>query len=211
MIDINFFTRRAPDANRTTDSNKSTVAAPRTIANGTIRPTATNGCSDRTQELPRLNGSELHITFRGVVYPWQLDHMNHMNVQHYMATFDQASWVLLALLGLDSWYFQRNRRAMAALEQTIEYKSELRAGEAFEIRSTVLEVRDKTIRMRHDMHRVRTGGLAASTTILGVHIDSEARRGMPLPTDVVDRAQFLNASILHSGADSAWSQTCEVG
>jgi acyl-CoA thioester hydrolase len=175
MIDINFFSR-----------NKSQAST-----------------NERTQELPVLNKPELQITYRGIVYPWQLDHMHHMNVRSYMDCFDQASWVLLALLGLDSWYFERNRRGMAALEQNIRYKSELRAGEAFEIRSSVLEVGEKTLRMQHDMHRVRTGGLAASTTILGVHIDADARRGAPLPAGVADRAHFLNASMLDAHHDFA--------
>ena len=30
-------------------------------------------------------------TFRGVVYPWHLDHMGHMNVQFYTARFDEAT------------------------------------------------------------------------------------------------------------------------
>ncbi len=29
-------------------------------------------------------------TYRGVVYPWQMDQMDHMNVQFYTARFDQA-------------------------------------------------------------------------------------------------------------------------
>ena len=31
-------------------------------------------------------------TQRGVVYPWVIDHVGHMNVQFYTARFDEASW-----------------------------------------------------------------------------------------------------------------------
>jgi acyl-CoA thioester hydrolase len=147
----------------------------------------------KVKSLP-VNPAEFVVTFRGVVYPWHLDHMTHMNVQHYVSMFDQASWVLLALLGLDSGYFQDKRRGMATLEQTIQYKSELRSGDMVEIRSTVLELRDKTIRLLHNMHKAGTGALAASTTILGVHIDSEARKSAPLPEEVRERVQVLGAS-----------------
>ena len=34
-------------------------------------------------------------TYRGVVYPWQMDHMGHMNVRFYSARFDEATWRLL--------------------------------------------------------------------------------------------------------------------
>ena len=110
---------------------------------------------------PALAAGDFPVTFRGVVYPWRLDHMDHMNVQHYVAMFDQASWVLLAWLGLDSQYFSNNRRGMAALEQTIRYKSELRAGDMVEIRSSVIEVRDKTLRLQHNMQKVNSCLLAA--------------------------------------------------
>ena len=56
-------------------------------------------------------------TYRGVVYPWQLDHMDHMNVQFYTARFDEATWHLFAALGMNTEYFKSNRRGMAALEQ----------------------------------------------------------------------------------------------
>ena len=32
------------------------------------------------------------ITYRGTVYPWQCDHMGHMNVMWYVGKFDEASW-----------------------------------------------------------------------------------------------------------------------
>ena len=124
------------------------------------------------------------VTYRGVVYPAQCDAMGHMNVQHYVGMFDQATWVLFACLGLDSEYFFKNHRGMAALEQNITYKSELRAGDMFEIRSTVIEVRGKLIRFQHDMTKVKPAVLAASTVILGVHIDTDARKSLPFPPEL---------------------------
>src|ERR1051325_4049250 len=92
------------------------------------------------------------VTYRGIVYPWHLDHMDRMNVQHYVAMFDQSSWVLMSMLGLDAEYFRENYRGLAALEQTIRYWSELRAGDMFEIRSAIIEIREKTMRIVHNMH-----------------------------------------------------------
>jgi acyl-CoA thioester hydrolase len=146
------------------------------------------------------------VTFRGIVYPWHLDHMDHMNVQHYVGMFDQASWVLLAWLGLDNKYFAENHRGMAALEQTISYKSELRAGDMFEIRSKVVEVREKTIRFLHNMQKVGANTLAASTTILGVHIDADARRSAPLPVGLRER---VRAWIAWEGIHERDELSCE--
>jgi acyl-CoA thioester hydrolase len=131
------------------------------------------------------------VTFRGVVYPWHLDHMDHMNVQHYVGMFDQATWVLLGMLGLDAPYFRANHCGMAALEQNITYLSELRAGDALEIRSAIIDVREKTVHMLHRMHKMQSGALAASTTILGVHMDTKIRKSAPLPAAVRDRARAM--------------------
>jgi len=195
MIDINYFFQQTARDNHAN-------ATERCDANGAVAP------------LPELEASALpraalNVTFRGIVYPWHLDHMGHMNVRHYVGAFDQASWIYLALLGLDSAYFKRHGRGMAALEQKIEYKSELRRGEGFEIRSQSLEVKDKTIRMQHDMHKLHDGALAASTTILGVHLDTVARRAVPLPPDVADRAHFLNAATLTAGCELERNESCE--
>jgi acyl-CoA thioester hydrolase len=128
------------------------------------------------------------FSYRGVVYPWHLDSMDHMNVQHYTAAFDQSSWILLACVGLDAGYFRDTSSGMAALEQTIQYKAELRAGDVFEIHSSILEVREKTMRLRHEMYKSGTCTLAASTTIVGVHLDMDTRKGSPIPEPVRQRA-----------------------
>jgi acyl-CoA thioester hydrolase len=114
--------------------------------------------------------------------------MDHMNVQHYVGMFDQASWVLMAWLGLDGQYFAENQRGMAALEQTISYKSELRAGDMFEIRSAIVEVSQKTIRLLHNMHKVNGDVFAATTNILAVHMNTDARKSVPLPAGLRGRA-----------------------
>jgi acyl-CoA thioester hydrolase len=90
------------------------------------------------------------LTYRGTVYPWQCDHLGHMNVMWYAGKFDEASWQLLSAVGLTRKRFEREGSGMAAVEQRIEYKRELHAGDTISIRSTVLEVTDKPIRLQHE-------------------------------------------------------------
>jgi acyl-CoA thioester hydrolase len=135
--------------------------------------------------------SELPITFRGTVYPWQLDHMDHFNVQFYVAMFDQSTWALLSLVGLTAGYFKRERRAMAAVEQRISYKRELHPGDQVENRSGILEVRDKVITFFHDMRNVETGELAARAELVTVFMDAEARKSIALPPEIRERARAM--------------------
>lgn len=135
--------------------------------------------------------SEFIITQRGTVYPWECDHMGHMNVRWYAAKFDEACWQLLASLALTRERFEHEGAGMAAAEQRIEYKRELYAGDVVTVRSTVVEVREKSIRMRHEMRNDVTGELAATTEIVAVHIERTTRRGRSLPGDVRERALLM--------------------
>ena len=132
--------------------------------------------------------AESPITYRGVVYPWQCDHMGHMNVMFYVGKFDEATWQLLSAIGLSRSRLSREGTGMAAVEQHIEYKRELQSGDLITIRSTVLETKEKTIRFRHEMMNDETGELAASTILVGVHFDLTARKARPLPDDVRELA-----------------------
>jgi len=80
---------------------------------------------------------------------------------------------------------------MVAVEQHLEYKSELFAGDIVTVSSVVTEVMDKALRMVHEMRNDETGLLAARTTIVGVHLDSKARRALSLPVDVRARARMI--------------------
>ncbi len=133
-------------------------------------------------------------TYRGVVYPWQMDHMDHMNVQFYTARFDEATWHLFAALGMTTSYFKTNRRGMAALEQHTLYKRELHAGALIRISSELLEMKPKTIRFVHRMYDTERTEEVATSEFVGAHIDTDARKAVPFPDDVVDRqAGFIGA------------------
>ena len=58
---------------------------------------------------------EMELTYRGTVYPWQCDHMGHMNVMWYTGKFDEASWSLLANIGLTRTIMTQTDSGMAAV------------------------------------------------------------------------------------------------
>jgi acyl-CoA thioester hydrolase len=126
----------------------------------------------------------MNVTYRGTVYPSQCDHMGHMNVMWYVGKFDEASWQLLAALGLTAARFKRDGIGMAAVDQQIKYKRELHAGDVVTIRSSVLNVTERSIRLVHEMRNDETGEIAAITILVGVHIDTTLRQACPLPPDV---------------------------
>ncbi len=134
--------------------------------------------------------AELIETYRGAVYPWQCDHMGHMNVMWYVGKFDEATWNFFATLGITPSYL-RGGRGMAAVEQNISYRRELRAGEIVAIGSVLVEIRDKVVRFVHEMRNVETGEIAAVCTLTGVHIDTQTRKSCALPPEILQRGRDL--------------------
>ena len=57
------------------------------------------------------------------------------------------------------------------------------------IRTGVLEVREKMIRFFHEMRNGETGEISAVTQLVGVHIDTLARKSCALPEIFVARAR----------------------
>ena len=137
--------------------------------------------------------AESILTYRGTVYPWHCDHMGHMNVMWYVGKFDEATWQLIAALGLPATRLREEGLVMAAVEQHIEYKRELRAGDVLTIHSSIREVRDKTFVMFHEMTNQNTGELAARTILTGICVDASTRRARSLPADIRERAAELFA------------------
>ena len=123
-------------------------------------------------------------TYRGTVYPWHCDHVGHMNIMWYVGKFDEANWNFFARLGLTPSYLRESGRGMAAVQQQITYKRELLAGDIIEIRSTLLEVRDKSIRFLHEMRNAETGEIAATCEITAVHMDREKRKSAAFPETI---------------------------
>jgi len=134
-------------------------------------------------------------TYSGVVYPWHCDHVGHMNVMHYMAKFDEATWFFFHRIGLTRDFLAAHRRGMAAVEQRIAYQRELRAGDVLLIETSVLEVRGKVLRFAHRMRVPDAPQMSALMMQTTVHLDLERRKSTPLPDAVVERARALVTSI----------------
>jgi acyl-CoA thioester hydrolase len=110
---------------------------------------------------------DLITTYRGTVYPGHLDHMGHMNVQHYVGKFDEGVWHLFASVGLTPSYMRDDNRGMAAVEMNIRYLRELHAGDLVVVRSGILHVGEA----------------------VAVHLDRDKRKAALFPAEIAERAR----------------------
>jgi len=127
------------------------------------------------------------MTYKGCVYPWQCDHVGHMNIMWYVGKFDEANWNLFAALGLTPSYLRSENRGMAAVRQNITYKREMLPGDIVEVRSRVLELGEKSVRFVHEMRNGETDEEAALCDMIGVHMDRLARKAVAFPSDVREK------------------------
>lgn len=120
-------------------------------------------------------------TYQGTIYPWNCDHMNHMNVKFYVEKFDEATWNFFSLLGLTSKYLKEEKRGMVALEQNIKYLKEVLAGDNLYIESEIIEIKGKIIKFKHVMINLETREIVSETELVGLHIDTVKRKGVIVP------------------------------
>jgi len=140
------------------------------------------------------------LTYRGTVFPWHCDHMGHMNVMWYVGKFDEATWHLFASIGVTRAYMYDSGSILGAVQQNITYVKELLAGDIVEVRSRVLEIREKVIRFEHEMINSGTGETCARCEHTTVHIDANARKACAFPAAVRAAAERDRAG---TGCDEA--------
>jgi acyl-CoA thioester hydrolase len=134
------------------------------------------------------------LTYRGTIYPWHCDHVGHMNVMWYVGKFDEATWQLFNSIRLTPTHLRTAHRGMAAVDQHISYIKELHAGTTISINSAVRAVHAKRIEFVHEMRNDDTGEIAARTKIIGVYLDTQARKSCHFPDEVIAAANALIAS-----------------
>jgi acyl-CoA thioester hydrolase len=132
-------------------------------------------------------------TYRGVVYPWEIDQMGHMNVRFYVAKFDEATWQLFGRLGMNAAYFRDNDRTMGAVQQNITYQREMFAGDLVIVQSELVELGERKLRFLHRMFDVETDEQVASADMIGVHIDRATRQATAFPQEVLVAGKALLA------------------
>jgi acyl-CoA thioester hydrolase len=137
------------------------------------------------------------LTYRGAVYPWQCDHIGHMNVTFYTAKFDEANWNFFAEVGITPSYLRRGDHGMAGVQQAISYKRELMAGDLVTVHSRLLEMRERSLRVIHEMRNVETDEVAATTELTAVHLDRRTRKACEFGPEI----RAIGARLLQSAAD----------
>lgn len=129
-------------------------------------------------------------TYSGVVYPANCDAMGHMNVQYYVAAFDQAMWHLVHSLGYRAEWQNERGEGWADVQHNVSFVKELKVGSLYYVVSRVGSVGNKSLTTVHHLYDM-ADDLCASNEIKSVYFDLNERKGMVLPEAIRLKAELL--------------------
>ena len=88
-------------------------------------------------------------TYRGTVFPWETDIVEHLTVAYYFERFADATLAVLDGLGLGADYMAAARRGCVTEDCYVRYMHELRVGDILHIESAVIGVDETGLRFGH--------------------------------------------------------------
>lgn len=137
---------------------------------------ASAGTSGRESGRPGLPG------YRAEVIEDWIDYNGHLSEAYYVLAFGFATDAAMEELGLGPQYRERQGCSLYTVEAHVRYLSEVGLGATLEIRTEVIGLAEKKLRLAHTM--LAHGQVVATEEILGVHVDQVQGRAAPLPEDV---------------------------
>lgn len=131
--------------------------------------------------------AEWRETFRGVVFPWNCDHIGHMNVRWYAHHFDDAGFHLWSVIGLPQSAMHAKGIGLVVAQIKIDYVREMKAGELLVIKSGFIHVGNRSLKHLARMSNADTGVLCATQETVEVFFDPKTRKSAPMPDDIRQR------------------------
>jgi acyl-CoA thioesterase FadM len=127
-----------------------------------------------------MNATNWLETYRGTVYRWEVDNVDHFTVAFYFARFEDATLALLHVVGLDPAALAGTGQTSTTLECNVRYRRELRVGDILHIRSGVTGVDDDGLGCVHEVIDSGDGTVCATVEQRVALIEPTSRERRPL-------------------------------
>ena len=123
-----------------------------------------------------------------VAHTWFCDHFGHLNVRHYAAAFDDATFVFWSGIGFRPG---PDSPMPVTLEVKTSFRQETQVGSVVRIAAQVSKVGTKSVGLTFTM-RDAGGDVLALCEVVEVFMDPQSRRSCPIPAAL--REALLNAA-----------------
>lgn len=117
----------------------------------------------------------------------ETDSNEHMNVQFYTTRYDMASGQLMASLGQDFQSMKSKGIGFAYVAMDIRYIKEVLEDDPIHIETSVLEVGNKVVTIKHEMFHSITKKLHSDAIAKWVVFDTKIRKAIPLEEEVREK------------------------
>jgi len=121
---------------------------------------------------------------RGVVTPFECDQNDHLTVRAYLPKFEDATYFLLAYIGVPALELPKQGVSTVSLTHTLRYVAELRTGEPFVVTGAFVRIGRTSVTYALRMTNPVSGVLAATCTGVDAMFDLGTRRSIPWPEDI---------------------------
>jgi acyl-CoA thioesterase FadM len=127
-------------------------------------------------------------TYRGTVYRWEVDQVDHFTVAFYFARFEDATDVILHALGLDLPALASSGLACVTTGGYVRYRRELRVADILHMRTAVVAVEDDGLGLVHEVVDSADGALCTTFEQRLALVERGSRRRRPLSPKQRDAA-----------------------
>jgi acyl-CoA thioester hydrolase len=134
------------------------------------------------------------VVHRESVQPEWIDYNGHMNVAYYVLAFDHATDRFFDLIDLGIDYVNRTNNSAFVLETHVGYRREVQEGDPLDFTFQLIDADEKRLHIYFEMLHGREGWLSATSELLALHVDLDARRSMPFPDDLQRRIDRVRAA-----------------
>ncbi|MFD8547268.1 thioesterase family protein [Streptomyces sp. NPDC059649] len=132
------------------------------------------------------------LLFRQTVRDDWIDYNGHLSEAYYVLVFGFATDALMDTTGLDAAYRERTGCSLYTVETHVRYLREVARGSELTVRTAVLGVHGRKLRLLHEMFvGAPSGEPVATEELFLLHVDRSGGRAAPLPEATRERLAGL--------------------
>jgi acyl-CoA thioesterase FadM len=152
-------------------------------------------------------------TYRGTVYRWEVDQVDHFTVAFYFARFEDATDVILHALGLDPPALAPSGLACVTTGGYVRYRREFRVADILHMRTAVTAVEDDGLGLVHEVIDSADGALCTTFEHRLAVVERGTRTRRPLPAKAREAALARRVEVPSADEDQTApaSPTTEQG
>jgi acyl-CoA thioester hydrolase len=132
-----------------------------------------------------------NLSYQGMFYPMETDHMEHANVRYYSRAFNESAYFTFTTAGITPAYMRANNRGMAAVTENYAYRREILPGDLIQVRSCLINFTEKSLHVWAVMIDPCTDDICAINDQICVSLDTIARKAVPWPKEIYEKGRSL--------------------